>query len=192
MASLPDLFITPEEYLDLARRAEERSQGRFEYYDGQIVPVDSASLEHGVIVSNVVGELRPQLRGKPCRLSTSSVSVRLTPGGPYLSPDLVVVCGEPKFAADRRDILLNPTVIIEVLSPSTADRDRSMKFEYYRRIESVQEYVTVAQNRVHVERHTRQADGWLLRDYRDRNQRVEIPSIGCTLNLAEVYDGVEF
>jgi Uma2 family endonuclease len=101
------------------------------------------------------------------------------------------VCGQSEFAGERRDIILNPTVIIEVLSPSTADRDRSTKYEYYRQIESLQEYLTVAQNRIHVEHHKRQADGWFLKDYWNRNQSVEIPSIGCVLALAEVYDAIE-
>jgi Uma2 family endonuclease len=191
MASLADPFVTPEQYLEIARRAGDRSEGRFEYYDGEVVPVDSGSREHGRITLNISAELRSQLRGKPCEATTSALSVRHSPGGPYLSPDFVIVCGESVFAGERRDIILNPSVIIEVLSPSTADRDRSTKYEYYRQIESLQEYLTIAQNRVHVEHHKRQADGWFLKDYRDRNQCVEIPSISCTLNLAEVYDGID-
>jgi len=189
MATSSNTFLTPEEYLELDRKAEQRS----EYYNGEIFPVEGATREHGLLLVNLIGELRSQLKGKPCEAYTSCMKVRVAPRGPYTYPDIVVVCGERKFADDLRDILLNPTVILEVLSPSTKDYDRAGKFEYYRGLVSLREYLTVAQNKIHVEHWARQPDNhWLFGDYTDRGQCVVIPSIGCTLALSEVYDRIEF
>src|SRR5262249_16339845 len=114
-------LVTPEEYLELDRKAEVRS----EYYDGEIFPVEAPNREHAVILLNIGSELRSQLKGKLCEAYTSCIKVRVAPRGPYTYPDVVVACGERKFADDVRDILLNPTVILEVLSPSSKDNDRA-------------------------------------------------------------------
>jgi Uma2 family endonuclease len=189
MATNPNTLLTPEEYLELDRKAEVRS----EYYDGEIFPVEAATREHGVIVANLVMELGPQLKGKPCDIYPGGMRVRVKPRGPYTYPDIVVVCGERTFADDGTDSLLNPTVLLEVLSPSTGDYDRSGKFEYYRGIPSLREYLTVAQDKIHIEYHVRQSENrWLLTDCSDRAQRVVLPSINCTLALSEVYYNIEF
>jgi Uma2 family endonuclease len=189
MSTQPKTFLTPEQYLEIERKAEFKS----EYYNGEMFAMAGGSPTHGMIAINVGGELRDQLRLKPCRVYSSDVRLRVLPSGLYTYPDLTVVCGEPLYADDQNDTLLNPIVIVEVLSPSTRNYDRGEKFEFYRGMQSLREYITVTQNKPHVELWTRQAENsWLLKEFTDLNQSVELASIGCVPKLSEVYSKVDW
>jgi Uma2 family endonuclease len=188
MATQPaQVQLSPEEYLAHERSTETKS----EYLDGFLVAMGGASEEHILITVNLTRELSLQLRGGPCRLYVADMRVRIAEGSLYAYPDIVVVCGEREFADDQFDVLLNPTVIIEVLSPSTEAYDRGLKAERYRRRPSLQEYVLVAQDRVSVDRYSRQGDQWLLTGATSPDDVIELPSIGCTLALCDIYDMVE-
>jgi Uma2 family endonuclease len=189
MSSQPTTYLSPAEYLERDRRAEYKS----EYFNGEMFAMAGASPNHVWIVANLMVNLGQQLLPKPCRISASDLRLRVTPTGLYTYPDVMVVCGDPQFAEDEKDTLLNPTLIIEVLSDSTRDYDRSQKFEHYRRLSSLGEYLTVAQNAPHVEHWTRQPEErWLLAEYRDLGQTIRLASIDCVLSLANIYNKVEF
>lgn len=179
--------ISPEEYLAAERVAEAKS----EYYAGQVVEMSGASEAHNLIVAQLVAALVGQLRGRPCRTYPSDMRVGVGPGLAYVYPDVVVVCGTPRFADGRRDILLNPAVLVEVLSPSTETDDRGRKWELYRRLESLREYLLISQDARRVEQYVRREDGlWLFSEANEEDAVVELPSIGCSLALADVYDRV--
>lgn len=151
--------------------------------------MSGASAEHNDIVWNLASSLHAQLRGRPCRASIADMRLQVSATGLYTYPDIVVVCGERRFT--EPDTLLNPTLIVEVLSPSTEAYDRGKKFGHYRTIETLQEVVLVAQDRVNVERFSRQPEGaWLLSEAKRLDDRLALPSIGCELLLADVYDRV--
>ena len=186
MATDPTQRLTIPEYLAFERQSEMRH----EYLDGEVFAMTGASRAHNLIAGNVFGEIRTQLKRRPCEVYHESMRVR-TPAGLFTYPDVVVVCGEPGFDDDHFDTLLNPVLVVEVLSPSTANYDRGMKAAEYRTIPSLREYVLVAQNRVHVEHWQRHgADEWLLKDFREPEQTLELPSIDCRLLLADVYERV--
>jgi len=188
MANEPRQLLSPEQYLALDRKAETRS----EYYDGEIYPVEAGTREHARVVVNTLHQLKDQLSGLPCEAYTSSMRVRMASRGPFTYPDIVVVCGERRFADEERDILLNPSVIIEVMSLSTEDYDCGGKFVCYRKLASLREYLAIAEYKVHVEHWIRQADdSWIRTRYADRAQSIEVQSIGCKLALTEVYDRVQ-
>lgn len=178
---------TPEEYLAFERASEMRH----EYVDGEVFAMTGASREHNLIVVNIGSELRGQLKGRPCEAYVAEMRVRVSPTA-YLYPDVVVVCGEARFEDEAVDTLLNPTLLVEVLSESTEAYDRGKKFERYRQIGSLAEYVSVAQDRPHIEQFTRQSDGgWLLVESDGRDATVRLASIDATLALAEVFDKVD-
>jgi Uma2 family endonuclease len=119
--------------------------------------------------------------------------VRVSPTGLFTYPDVIVVCGEPQFLDDQRDTLLNPTLIAEVLSPSTEAYERGQKFEHYRSLESLAEYLLVGSQRVSAELYTRQLDGrWLLTAANRLEDTLHLPATGCRLALADIYERVEF
>lgn len=179
--------ITPEEYLAFERRAENRN----EYVNGEICAVTGANREHSLIVANAAGELRQQLKGKPCEAYAVKMRVNVPATRSYVYPDVVVVCGEPQFEDGYLDTLLNPTLVVEVLSKSTESYNRLAKSAYYRTIESLVEYLLVAQEEYRVEQYVRQADGrWLLSDVRSLDSVIELQSIGCSLALHDLYDRV--
>jgi Uma2 family endonuclease len=179
--------LTVEEYLAHERAAEHKS----EFFDGEMFAMAGASEEHVLIVANLTGELRAQLRGRPCRTYPADMRVQVSKTGLYTYPNVVVVCGEPLFEDEHRDTLLNPSLIIEVLSPSTEAYDRGGKFAHYQGLESLREYVLVAQDRCRVEQFVRQTEGqWLYSEVRDPGETIHLPSIGCDLALSEVYDKV--
>jgi Uma2 family endonuclease len=185
--SKPERWIPPEEYLEVERRAETKS----EYLDGQIYAMSGASLAHNQIVANLLIALGPQLKGGPCRVLPSDMRVRVPETGLYTYPDVSVVCGDPRLEDAHEDILLNPTVVIEVLSDSTEVYDRGRKFEHYRRIESLAEYVLVSQSEPRIETYRRQGEReWLLTEARGMEESVELPSVRSTLHLRDVYDRV--
>jgi Uma2 family endonuclease len=188
MSSQRTTFISPEEYLAQERLAERKS----EYFQGEIFAMSGASSQHVWIVANLMYELGRQLRGKPCRISASDLRLRVTPAGLYTYPDVMVVCGEPRYADDRTDTLLNPVLIIEVLSKSTRGYDRGEKFQFCRTLPSLLEYLTISQEGPHIEHWTRQRENhWDFVDLDDLGQNVELSSIGCVLPLAEVYYNIE-
>jgi len=181
-------FLSEAEYLELERKAERKS----EYFRGQMFAMAGASLRHTVIVMNIGAGLHQQLKVSPCRVCSTDLRLRVSPTGLYTYPDVVVFCGQPQFADDQQDTLLNPALVVEVLSKSTQDYDRGQKFEHYRTLPSLAEYLTVAPDRPHIEHWTRQEDGWRLVEYADLTQTIQLASIGAALPLAEVYDKVDF
>jgi len=179
--------LTAEEYLAIERKAERKS----EFYDGEMFLMSGATREHNLIVTNIVSELRNQLKGKPCETYPSDMRVRVPATETYTYPDVVVVCGEPQFDDKEFDTLLNPSLIVEVLSRSTASYDKGGKFAHYRTIESLKEYVVVAQDRYEIEHHAKQTDGrWVLTDIGGLDANVELGSIECSLSVREIYDRV--
>lgn len=189
MASNPKLPLSVEEYLAAERTAEHRS----EYYQGDVFAMTGASMRHNVIVANLVGELRTQLKGRPCTVLPSDMRVKVSATGLYTYPDVVVVCDNPRFEDDHRDTLLNPTLLIEVLSKSTEAYDRGKKAGHYRQLESLAEYLLVEAQAPKVEHYRRQPDGqWLLSEASGVDSSLKLPSIECVLLLAEVYEKAEF
>ena len=189
MTSVPRTYLTPEEYLAKERKAEYKS----EYSGGEIFAMSGATRAHNLIAGNVSRETGNQLRDRPCEVYQSDMRVKVSPTGLYAYPDVEVVCDQPQFEDAEVDTLLNPTVLFEVLSESTEDYDRGKKFEHYRTLESLQEYVLVAQEKCHVEQFTRQPDGrWILWETNDPEAVLELGSIGCELKLSEIYAKVEF
>ena len=188
MVSQPKPYYTPAEYLALERAAEYKS----EYLAGEIYALAGAGEQHNTLTLNIAAELRTQFRGRPCRVYASDLRVKIAASGLYTYPDVVTACGELRFEDGHRDTLLNPTVVFEVLSPSTEAYDRGKKFAHYRRLESLMEYVLVAQDEVYVEHYTRQGNDWLLREARARGDTIRLPSIAAALTLASIYENVEF
>ena len=188
MASQAQKHYTPEEYLALERQAQCKS----EYYAGEIFAMAGASRWHNLIVANVIRELSLQLKGRPCTTYPSDMRLKVSPTGLYTYPDVTVVCGAAQFEDLQQDTLLNPTLIVEVLSESTEAYDRGGKFAHYRKLASVMEYVLIAQTKPHIEHYIRQPDNrWLLAEADSLGDTVQLPSIDCQLALVEVYDKVE-
>ena len=181
-------FLTPQEYLEAERAAETKN----EYFDGKICAITGASLQHNRITRNLTLSLASQLHGGRCELLSSDLRVKVEATGLYTYPDVVVACGELQLEDRHLDTLLNPTVIIEVLSNSTADYDRGEKFAHYRRIPSLREYLLVSQDRCRIERFVRRDDEWVLTEFGDPQGSLKLDSVGCVLSLRDVYDRVEF
>jgi Uma2 family endonuclease len=190
MCALPTSRFTEADYLKLDRSSEER----YEFIDGEIVAMSGSSEPHARISVNAAVSLYAQIGDRPCSVYSSNLRVRLLPGRHYVYPDVTVVCGEVQVVKDEyRDILLNPTVIIEVLSPSTEPYDRGMKFARYRALESLQEYVLIAQDCIQIERYTRQPNNeWVLSETQRIDGIIALPSINCELAAAAVYKNVQF
>ncbi len=185
----PQVGLSPEEYLARERRAEVKS----EYHDGEVFAMSGASRAHNLIVTNFVRELSLRLRDRDCEVYPSDMRVKVDPTGLYTYPDVIVVCGEPAFEDEHVDTLLNPTLLIEVLSESTEASDRGKKFEHYRKLETLQGVVLVTQDEAHAERFTRQPDGqWLLGEASGLEAALHLASIDVTLPLADIYDKVLF
>ncbi len=188
MSSQATTYLTPEEYLALERQDEYKN----EYFNGEMIPMTGASRKHNLIVTNLLRELSQQLKDQSCEVYPSDMRVRVHATGLYVYPDIVVVCGEPQLEDAFFDTLLNPTLLIEVLSESTESHDRGKKFSDYRTVESLAEYLLIAQNECNVEQYVKQADGrWLLSDLRSLTDKVELASVPCALALSEVYHKVD-
>jgi Uma2 family endonuclease len=189
MSTLPKHKYTPKEYLDLERASEHKS----EFLNGEIFAMGGASARHALIVVNTSAELRNLLRDRACTVYSTDLRVRASYEGLYSYPDVIVVCGEPSFIDDTFDTLTNPLLIVEVLSPTTKNYDRGEKFEQYRKIEDLKEYLLVGQDQPHVEHYFKQPDGtWLFSEVERRDSTVHLPSLDCRLSLAEVYAKVDF
>ena len=179
-------LYTPEEYIALERKATLKS----EYLSGEILAMSGASLSHTRITLDIATELNIQLRGQECEVVTNDMRVKTSPMVAYFYPDIVVFCGEPEFEDDTFDTLLNPVVIIEVLSPSTEVYDKGEKFEYYQQIASLKEYILVSQDKVHVEHYQFQDMEWKLNTFHTLQDSLTLPSIGCQLPLRDIYTRV--
>lgn len=189
MSTVPKRLLTEQEYLAKERKAPFRS----EFYRGEMFAMAGASREHNVITGNVFYRLRSQLDTGPCEVYSTDMRVRITPTGLYTYPDVVVACGGPQFADNEQDVLLNPTVLVEVLSPSTASYDRGDKRVHFLQLDSLRELLLVEQEFPAVEHHIRQPSGdWLLKTIADPQARIELPSISCVLTLAEIYARITF
>ena len=186
MCPQPEALISSKVYLAAEREAEAKS----EYFAGEVFAMSGASRRHNLIVGNLIRELGVQLRGRPCEVYPSDMRVKVAASGAYAYPDVVVVCGEPEFEDEHVDTLLNPTVLVEVLSPSTEVNDRVRKWEQYRRIPSLKEYVLVAQDGRHIEWYTRQEGGlWTFAEVAE-NEILHMQSVDCRLALDDVYERV--
>lgn len=189
MTSPPQTFYTPEEYLIFERA----SATKHEYLNGEISATGRVSARHVLLVTNLVGELGVQLRAGPCKVYSAALRVRTAPTGLYAYPDVIVLCDEPRFSDEQEDTLLNPSLIIEVLSESTKDYDRGGKFEQYRTIASFVEYLLIAQDRPHVEHYVRQPDtSWVRYETNVVEHTIQLKSIPCSLRLSDIYDKIDF
>lgn len=191
MSALPqyDPPTTEADYLAFERSSE----FKHEFIDGEVIAMAGATESHNLVEGNTFAALHTGLRGRPCKTYVADMKVRTPSTGTYVYPDVVVACGEVQLADDENDVLLNPTLIIEVLSPSTEHLDRGKKAQRYREIASLQEYILIAQDAPHIERFLRQSDGtWLFSEVDGLDATIALTSIDCTLALADVYERVDF
>jgi Uma2 family endonuclease len=183
MASLPTTKLTEEQYLEIERLAETKS----EFHDGQMFAMSGGTLNHSLLATKMSAILLSQVPNR-CRTFNSELRIKVVSGDLYPYPDCGVFCGEPQFFGDRRDILLNPTLLVEVLSPSAEGYDRGKKFELYRTIPSFLEYLVVHQDTRHFEHYSKQGDGsWVLRDYIGAEASVPIHRLNAHVPLADLY-----
>jgi len=188
MSSRPKTTYPPEVYLEIDRQSELRN----EYYNGEIFAMTGASRKHNLITANVTASLNPQLKGRQCEVYASDMRVKVSSSGLYTYPDVVVVCGTPIFEDQETDTLINPTVIIEVLSKSTEGYDRGDKAAHYRKLDSLAEYILISQAKLHLEHFVRQPDNqWLLSEADDLEAVIDLASINCQLAITDIYDKVE-
>jgi Uma2 family endonuclease len=187
--SSPDLsYVTPGQYLDLERKAEVRS----DYIAGRMFARSRANRWHNLIAGNLCVQFSSQVRGRACEVYMSDMRVKVSPTGMYTYPDIVGVCDEPRFEDAHIDTLLNAQVIVEVLSESTEAYDRGEKFAHYRRLDSLREYVLVAQDKVRVEHYVREGEQWVLSEISDSESALHLASIDCHVGLAAIYEKVDF
>lgn len=187
MSAVPKTLMSAEDYLAFERQSE----FRHEFYRGEIFQMSGASREHNLIVTNAVRSVSSQLRGKNCETYSNDMRVHTPITGLYTYPDVVVVCDEPEFSDADFDTLLNPVVLIEVLSPSTADYDRGKKFWHYQSIASLREYLLIAQDEIKIEHLIKQSDGrWDVREYNSPETEIELSSVGIQLKVSEIYERV--
>lgn len=189
MSSAPERKITVAEYL----AGEREGTIKHEYYEGQVFAQAGASPNHNRIAVRLINSLYSQLSGRGCEVYPSDMRIKVKRTGLYTYPDVTVTCGTEEFEDDHGDTLINPLVIIEVLSPSTESYDRGKKFLHYQMIQSLQEYLLVAQDGTQIEHYVRQPDDqWLYSLETEREGSVMLPSINCTLKLADVYKNIQF
>jgi Uma2 family endonuclease len=183
MVSLPDARLTEEQYLSIERDALEKS----EFHDGQMFAMSGGTANHSLL-STTIGALLHRQVPPGCRTFNSDLRVKVAQAGLFTYPDCMVICGDLQFDGDRKDVVLNPLLIVEVLSPSTEDYDRGKKFELYRTIPSFQEYLIVHQDRQHVEHYSKQDDSsWLLREHIGAGGSLAIPRLQVQISLADLY-----
>ena len=186
--------LSPEEYLAIERAADRKS----DYWNGEMFALAGASERHGTIVANLVFSLVGALKGRPCKVYANDLRLQVAATGLYTYPDLLVICGPPEFSDEVQDMVRNPRLIVEVLSPSTEDYDRGRKFAHYRTLPSLVEYLVVAQDRPHVERFVREPGNheslgprWVLTEASRLEGVIRLVSVDAVLSLREVYDKVE-
>lgn len=184
MSSLAaETMLTPEEYIALERKATLKS----EYLNGEILAMSGASNAHNLITLDIATEINIQLRGRECLIYSSDMRVKTERTSAYFYPDVVVFCGEPRFEDNVFDTLLNPILVIEVLSPSTEAYDRGEKFARYQEIASLREYILVSQDRVRVEHHRLLKTQWVQTAFEGSEDVLPLVSIGCELRLRDIY-----
>ena len=184
MSTLPDTYITPEEYLEFERKADYKN----EYLDGKIYAMSGVSRQHDWIESQLSFLIYQHLEGKDCHSYSSGMRVRIETRSVCTYPDLSVVCGQAQFTDPHVDTLTNPILLIEVLSPSTENYDRGLKAEIYREIPSLQELLLISQDRFKVELYRREPDGgWRLEEAKGLDASIELKSIAYTLRLSDLY-----
>jgi Uma2 family endonuclease len=185
--SLP--YLTPEQYLEIERKADTKS----EYLRGVMYAMAGGSFVHNVILGNLVVSLANILKGRACSVHFSDLRLRVSSTGLYTYPDAMILCGPPQFADNRNDTVTNPVAIFEILSPSTEAYDRGGKFSHYRALESLQEYILISQSEPRIERFRRLPDNrWILSESIGLEAAIELESVPCRLALSEIYDKVEF
>ena len=186
---MPARLLTEAEYLARERKADFRS----EFYRGEMFAMAGASREHNLIAANVNRVFGNQLASRPCEVYQSDMKVRISASGLFTYPDVVVACGELQFADDQRDVLLNPTVVVEVLSESTAAYDCGRKAAHYRLLESLQEFLLLDQNSPYAEHYVREdAQSWRITRIEGLDAVIKLASIDCQLTLADAYAKVQF
>jgi len=182
-------ILSEAEYLEIERAAETKS----EFYNGEMFGLAGASSSHNIIINNIVMALGPRLKSKPCSIYSIDVRVKAESSGLYTYPDIVVGCGEKKFLDHNEDTLLNPTLIFEILSPSTEQYDRTTKFNHYRKIESFKEYLLVAQEKIAVEHFVKKiSDEWVFKEYNSMKDTVILKSVKLSLAVKDIYDTISF
>lgn len=176
-------YLTPEEYLTWERKQPFKS----EYHNGQIIAMSGASRSHNRITVDITIQLGNQLMESDCEVFASEMRVRTSPEVSYFYPDVIVVCGEPHFEDDAFDTLLNPILVVEVLSPSTAAFDRGEKFEHYKQLTSLQEYILISQDSVRVEHYQREGAQWIHNRFQHLEDTLSLASIECEVPLRAIY-----
>ena len=188
MAAIPKTIISEKEYLEDERKSLHKS----EYYNGEIFAMARATKTHNKIVASVILAIGEYLKGKNCSFFPSDLRVHNTENSLYTYPDVIVVCGEEKYLDDEFDTLLNPTVLVEVLSPATEDYDRGTKFKLYRTIPSLQNYLLVSSTEFAAEVYTRQAnDEWILNTAQGKSSHIHISALNYDLSLSDIYAQVD-
>jgi len=181
--------LSEAEYLEIERRADIKS----EFLSGEMFAMSGGTPLHSQIAGNLIRELGTQLLPGPCIVYTSDLRVKVEVSGLYTYPDVTVACGDPQLEDEQRDTLLNPTVIVEILSDSREAYDRGKKFELYRQIPSLREYLLVSQRKAHVEQFIRQTSGeWLFREVMGLEAKLTLPSLGIAVALSSVFAKVDF
>lgn len=189
MTAQPKPALTEEEYL----QREQNSSVKHEYYGGYVYAMAGASENHNLIAMNIAAILHGLVRGRPCRAYPSDMRIKVMATGLHTYPDFAIVCGQSQFTSpDKRDTLINPTAIIEILSPSIESYDRGEKFQHYRTIDSLQEYILIAQNKPHVERFVRHTNEWGLSDSIGVDAAFHIGALQADIALAAIYEQVAF
>jgi Uma2 family endonuclease len=189
MTAQPNQAMTVEEYLAF----EETSSIKHEYFAGHIIALAGGNEAHSIISSNINALLHTQLRQRPCTVYTSDMKVRAEQPRKYMYPDISIVCGQPRYEDSKRRVLLNPTVVIEVLSASTERFDRGVKFQWYRSMASIQEYILVSQDTKYIDQYHRQSDNlWSLSSVSGETDALHLSSINCTLTIEDIYEKVNF
>ena len=185
----PTKTLSLEEYRNLETRAETKQ----EYHDGEIIEMTGGSINHNSILINLIVLLKLALRGTNYRLQSSDLRLWIPQYNRGLYPDLMIIAGEPLFSDNRNDEILNPCVIIEVLSPSTSGYDRGDKFRYYRSIPQLNQYLLVSQGEILIESYSKTSENnWLLQEYTPARGIISLDSLGISLNLVDIYEGVDF
>jgi Uma2 family endonuclease len=189
LKDLPRHYYTIEEYFAIERAGK----ARYEYWDGEIVCMSGGTPQHSTISSNIHFRLRQQLAGGNCRAWTSDMAVNTPLLPPYRYPDVSVACGRPVFeTVEGIGVLTNPVLLVEVLSPGTAGRDRNEKRTAYQALPTLQEYLLVSQDTPHITHYVRQGEEWVRTDHADLAAAILLPSLGIELALGDIYEGVEY
>jgi len=181
--------LSPAEYLEIERKAQFKS----DYYNGEMFALAGASFIHNRIAKNLTTSLNVQLKGKLCESFQSDLKIHILESELFTYPDIVVICEEPVFYDNEKDVVLNPIIIMEILSPSTENYDRGFKFELYRKLNSLKDYFLISQEKALIEHFSKNNDNsWTLKEYNNIDQSIIIESIDCNLKLDDVYYKVRF